>query len=262
MRKPKGYWNDKQRCLDVAKLCETRTMFQKKYKGAYDNSVKNGWLDEFFEPLTTYTKGHWQIKENCLEVAKGCKNRYELEKKFKGAYHSAYVNGWLDEFFEPVDDYPHGYWNDKEKCLEVAKLCNGRDEFQKKYRSAYGSATRNGWLEECCSHMSYASAGYDPKKKGNFYIFKSKDLNGKTFHKIGITNRTCLERYCVKHHKDIEILLEISFDDGNIPKEIESMLKGKYNKKVPKKSYPFKTDGGFTEAFYDEIDLKLINPFI
>lgn len=45
-----------------------------------------------------------------------------------------------------------GYWT-KEKCQEVALLCKYRNEFNKKYKVAYVTSSKNGWLSEICSHM-------------------------------------------------------------------------------------------------------------
>ncbi|HHF0554681.1 GIY-YIG nuclease family protein [Vibrio alginolyticus] len=47
---------------------------------------------------------------------------------------------------------PNGYWN-KERCLEEALKYHTRTEFKKLSRSAFGSARKNGWLNEICSHM-------------------------------------------------------------------------------------------------------------
>lgn len=47
-----------------------------------------------------------------------------------------------------------GYWT-KEKCQEVALLCKYRNEFNKKYKVAYVTSSKNGWLSEICSHMNY-----------------------------------------------------------------------------------------------------------
>ena len=45
--KPDGYWTKKM-CADAASKCNSRTIFQKNYGGAYNVSRDNGWLDEFF----------------------------------------------------------------------------------------------------------------------------------------------------------------------------------------------------------------------
>ena len=38
---------------------------------------------------------------------------------------------------------------DKETCLEEAHKYKSRGEFQKKSRSAYNAALKNGWLDDC-----------------------------------------------------------------------------------------------------------------
>ena len=53
-----------------------------------------------------------------------------------------------------------GYWT-KEKCQEVSIECENRNQFNKKYRSAYNSAYRNNWLDEICNHMTYENHLHD-----------------------------------------------------------------------------------------------------
>lgn len=43
-------------------------------------------------------------------------------------------------------------WN-KINCIDEAKKYKSRNEFSLKNNSAYGSARRNGWLNDCCGHM-------------------------------------------------------------------------------------------------------------
>jgi predicted GIY-YIG superfamily endonuclease len=50
---------------------------------------------------------------------------------------------------------PSGYWT-KERCGEVASLCNSRSEFRLKYISAYNNSWEFGWLDEICTHMNIA----------------------------------------------------------------------------------------------------------
>jgi len=45
----------------------------------------------------TKPKGHWEVKENCKEVALKYKSRNDFKKGERGAYMSCWKNGWLDE---------------------------------------------------------------------------------------------------------------------------------------------------------------------
>ena len=47
---------------------------------------------------------------------------------------------------------PRGYWT-KERCLEASSQFRTRKDWQLGSGSSYQIARRNGWLEECCSHM-------------------------------------------------------------------------------------------------------------
>lgn len=38
-----------------------------------------------------------------------------------------------------------------EKCIEVAKQCSGRGEFQKKYQGAFSQAKKMGWYDSLIS---------------------------------------------------------------------------------------------------------------
>ena len=97
---------------------------------------------------------HWS-KEKCQEEALKYKNRNMFKNSCMSAYNKARKNGWLDEICSHMVyiNKPSGYWNNKLLCQNEAMKYNTRFEFQKNSRSAYGSAKRNNWLNEICSHM-------------------------------------------------------------------------------------------------------------
>lgn len=45
---PNGYWNNYDNCYNEAKKYQSKTDFQKGSGGAYNSSLKKGWLDDFF----------------------------------------------------------------------------------------------------------------------------------------------------------------------------------------------------------------------
>ena len=53
--KPRGYWNNKENCLEFILMCNTRNELQLKYPSIYQSLRKNSWLDEFFpkQPKTS-----------------------------------------------------------------------------------------------------------------------------------------------------------------------------------------------------------------
>ena len=98
-------------------------------------------------------KGYW-TKEKCLEDALKYKARTEWKKKSNSSYNSALKNGWSNECCKHMIEIikPSGYWT-KEKCTEDSLEYKTRAEWKKNSISSYGSALKNGWLDECCKHL-------------------------------------------------------------------------------------------------------------
>lgn len=148
IKKPAGYWDNKEHCSEVAKLCSSPTELQKKYKGAYKAILRNGWLD-IYPDSTKAPAGYWDNKEHCAEEAKKYKTRSEFQNNAGGAYYYSRKNNWLDEFF-PNFQFQHedGYWDNKEHCAEEAKKYKSRSELSANASTAYKYTKKNGWLDE------------------------------------------------------------------------------------------------------------------
>jgi predicted GIY-YIG superfamily endonuclease len=52
VKKPNGHWNVKENCKEESLKYKTRSEFRKGSGSAYNSSLKNGWLDEFFPKKT------------------------------------------------------------------------------------------------------------------------------------------------------------------------------------------------------------------
>lgn len=93
----KGFWT-KEKCKEVALLCEYRNEFNRKYKTAYVTSSKNGWLDEICNHMVyNQTPPNYWTKEKCKEVASKYKSRSDFQKNNYNVYRIAYNKKWLDE---------------------------------------------------------------------------------------------------------------------------------------------------------------------
>lgn len=57
----------------------------------------------------------------------------------------------------------HLIW-DEDNCINEAKKYKTRREFSIKNNSAYGSARRNGWLNDCCSHMGITNNNHKDER--------------------------------------------------------------------------------------------------
>jgi predicted GIY-YIG superfamily endonuclease len=128
---------------------------------SYRAAVRNKWLDEICSHMNRSKNvvNYW-TKDNCIKHALLCNSRIEFSKKFPGGYAASRNNGWLDEIcshMKYVEKKPKGYWT-KDNCKKEAMNYNTRGNFQKNSRSAYQISSRNGWLDEICSHMFYATS--------------------------------------------------------------------------------------------------------
>ena len=105
VRKPEGYWNVKENCIEEAQKYETRTEFRSKNQTAYNYTRKNGWLDDCTnllsesETRSRAKKGkiYWNY-DKCFAAASECSSRNDFRKKYSGAYYLAYNSGGLDDY--------------------------------------------------------------------------------------------------------------------------------------------------------------------
>ena len=80
-------------CKEEAKKYNGKYDMKLGNQSAYKTSVKNGWIDEFFENKKE-VDGYWDNFENVLEAARNSKNSKDMIKKFGGAYNSARKHKW------------------------------------------------------------------------------------------------------------------------------------------------------------------------
>lgn len=156
-RKPRGrgYWQIKENCLKVARLCKSRSEFAKRYRGASASARVNGWYDEACEHMVLLRKprGYW-TKGRCLKIARGYKHRQDFREGDYPAYLASKRHGWVDDICQHMNRLhkPNGYWT-KERCHEIALRYKTRTEFQQREKSVYNTAHQNGWVDDICTHM-------------------------------------------------------------------------------------------------------------
>lgn len=71
--KPMNYWNDKERVLKAASQCTTKMEFKRKFGGAFNSALRNGWENEAFSAFTK------TIKYIDLNKKVHCVYVYEIE---------------------------------------------------------------------------------------------------------------------------------------------------------------------------------------
>ena len=168
-----------ENCKNESLKYNSRGDFQKN-KSAYNKSLKNNWLDEFFPKIklnydickeeTKKYKNAQKLKENnstlynfcyknnwlndffpkiewdylsCKEEIKKYKNTQKLKENNTTVYNLCYKNKWLEDFFPKIIyDYNYNF------CKEESKKYNNRSEFRKKYEKFYRIMLKNDLLDE------------------------------------------------------------------------------------------------------------------
>ena len=151
--KPSGYWS-RERCFEEARKYTSQIEFRTNSPGAYNALKKKGWLKDACAHMGAdkHMPGYW-TKDKCREEAKKYFTKSAFRKGCQGAYGAAWINGWIDEICEHMNQtQTRGYWT-FERCVEEGKKYSKRNDFRKKGKGAYNAAYVNGWLEDVCSHM-------------------------------------------------------------------------------------------------------------
>lgn len=75
----------------------------------------------------------------------------------------------------PKNKYPKGHWQKKENVLASARKYTYQAKWAKAEGGAFGSAKRNGWLEEACQHMT------SPKKPMGHWTLENLIADAKNY---------------------------------------------------------------------------------
>lgn len=152
--KPRGYWNDKEKCKEKIALCTSKEELKERFPSVSSSIRRNGWYYE----LTSHFDNENFIwtREGLLEEANKYKTTTEFNKGSNGAYQVAYRNGWFNyvtQNLKKPQKKPTGYWNDESLILGEAIKYNTRTSFIVGSPSAHQAARRLNILDKVCSHM-------------------------------------------------------------------------------------------------------------
>jgi hypothetical protein len=163
---PFNYWT-KEKCKIDAIKYNSKSKWKDQSGSAYNSARKNGWLEECCKHMPELKKPNWSF-ESCLKNALKYNYKAEWRNKSNSAYNVAYKNGWLDECCKHMNGMlkPKGYWT-LDLCLQDALKYKSKTEWCKNNSTAYNSARKGGWLEECCKHM------VELRKPNNYWTLDS-----------------------------------------------------------------------------------------
>jgi hypothetical protein len=147
-------------CVQEAKKYDSIKEWQTFSASSYQAAYKKKWLEKCHSHMTRQLapKNYWSLQK-CLVDARQYKTVGDWARAKPSGYAVARSKKWIVECTHHMIDgrtkSTKIIWT-HEKCIELARLCSSRSEFKKKSGSAYLRARVNGWLDECCAHMSNA----------------------------------------------------------------------------------------------------------
>jgi hypothetical protein len=152
--KPNGYWTY-ETCKQEALKYESRMQWKKCKNGSLHAAKKMGWYDEFTAHMVKLTKqepaGYWTY-ERCKKEALKYNRPSDWSKNSIGSYSAARKMGWFKELKTHMTirkTKPDKFWHNKQNCLEDAKKYTSKTEWYKNSTTAYTTAKKMGWYEEC-----------------------------------------------------------------------------------------------------------------
>lgn len=155
---------------EVASKYDDLREFRTKEPHIYKKICTHGLREKLCVHMKSYIK--YYTNDELVETAKKYNYREEFIKNDLKAYNTARRRGLLDKICSHMEwkRMPHGYWT-KERCHEEAQKYKTRKEFSRANKAAVAAASRQGWLDEICSHMKPVGNWF----KRKIYVFTFTD---------------------------------------------------------------------------------------
>lgn len=149
-----SYWNH-DRCVAVASQCVTRKEFCKKCSGAYASCARNGWLQEIYTIIDTNFMNKWS-NVKIKEAAENYSTKGEFRKGDPEAHYAAIRFNLIDSLFpekkeERKPSIKSQICFDFNYCVDIAKTCCTRREFNASHRNLLVLCKKNNWLDRIYS---------------------------------------------------------------------------------------------------------------
>ena len=149
-------------CLEVAKGYKSFAALQKSRHVLLELCDERGWTDKIQAIFPSQpTADTWNSKEACRQEALKYTHRKQFRKNCPLAYTAAVCHRWLDDVCSHMEVSEYRKFDSFEKCREEASRYSRRGDFIKYSEIVYKSASKYGWLDEICEHMSQTKRDFD-----------------------------------------------------------------------------------------------------
>ena len=137
-------------CKELSKKCKNKNEYNSLSSSAYNISIENGWINEFFpKSKITWTDILCEIEAK----------KYNNLNEFKENSHGAYKYSKRVGIFEKISEHfikktPKEYW-DYQKCKNIALSCKNLLDFELNHNCAYSSSIKNDWYNDITKHLCF-----------------------------------------------------------------------------------------------------------
>jgi hypothetical protein len=188
----------------------------------------NGWWDEIASHIIYDGPTIW-TDEEVLKICYQFNSMGNLQKKYSGVakylYRNPHIKEEMDIYWarcyeqKKKDSLPK-----KEDCHQKALNFTNKTDFRKSYYGLYEHASRNGWIDEICSHMFKKGSNYG-NLKWTYEKCKEESLKYQYKCDLSAAAKGCYSS--IKNNKWDELL-------SHMPnkKEKDKEYTGKYTKEM------------------------------
>jgi hypothetical protein len=247
MRLPNGYWT-KERCAAEAAKYRTAREFNRESNKAYQAARKKGFLAEICSHMTRIRRSN-VTDEELIQLA----GLYNTREGLKQVHHWAAVAISRRRLHEKAYRHMPNFKNiwHFDAVQKVAAIHETRSSFFHGERGAYKAARVNGWMEEVTAHMVPGEFGFDSTKPARLYYLQVSDRVFGTLYKIGITNRTVIERFLNPDLDKMELVKRWQYETGYQALQRETKIKRVFSRHRYEGEKILMS--GFTELFKKDI---------
>ncbi len=208
---------------EIFNSCKTKIEVKKKYPAAITAAKRLGIYEKLCSHMVS-GRGKWN-KESASKEALLYKNRWEFQKKSKGAYLYLFNNGFLNEACSHMPENKSVLYEDKEAIKVLASGCTSRIEFKTKFQGAYVIACRENYIDEICTHMDVLCYSWPDEELfaiGKTYTTRLAFRNGNNNAYNACVRKKILDKVCShmkrscmvsSYEKDLSDSLKLIFPD-------------------------------------------------
>lgn len=130
-------------------------------------------------------------REMCISEASKYTTRKDWKKSNQASYNAAIRNCWIGDctlHMQPLRQ-TRNFWSSFLNCSNEAKKFTKKSDWAKRSAGSYLAAHKNGWLAECCKHMTDTNfqllSLIEELKHNNLSIDEKKMLYDKAYKLVG-----------------------------------------------------------------------------